>query len=61
MLNMIEVTSSDRAIRDPYADRLYEDVYRANVRSFRGQIQVHKLEAAGENAPAAAGESKETP
>jgi len=61
MLDLSEATSSDRTVRDPYAERLYEDVYSANVRQFRGQIQVRKIEAKGENAPAAGSSSKETP
>jgi len=62
MLDLSDATSSDRTVRDPYSERLYEDVYRADVRQFRGQIQVRKIEAKGENAPAAGGnDNKETP
>jgi len=62
MLDINEARSSDRTLRDPYAERLYQDVYSANVNAFRGQIQVHKIAAKGENAPAAAGANvKEAP
>lgn len=65
MLDMSEVTSSDRTRRDPFDSRLYDDAYEASLRVFRGKIQIRKREAAGENAPAAAGagtdRSRETP
>jgi hypothetical protein len=60
MLTMDDALSLDRPMRDPFAERLYENVYSASVHRFRNQIRVHKQEAAGENAPAAPG-GKETP
>jgi hypothetical protein len=55
MLTIDEATSSDREIRDPFADRLYEELYSASIRPFRNEIRVRKRETAGENAPAARG------